>query len=211
MKDVRLEFRTRYAVNTLLLFAASALLVVSFSLGTETLGPSMRAIVLWIVILFSAVAGLAHTFVSEEERGTMLLLQLNAMPSTVIAGKLLFNTLLSVAMNAVVAIVFAVVIGFADASFLAVFTILGLGAFGMSGAMTLNAAIIARAPNKGPLFAVLSFPVLVPLLLSVVGGTKAALTGASVADLLTEVAALIGYAGVVITASVLLFDYLWKD
>ena len=210
-KDVQLELRSRYALNTLLLFAVSSLLIVAFAIGTEELSTGLLAVILWIIILFSAIAGLSHAFVSEEERGTILLLQLNATPSAVFVGKLLFNLALSLLMNTVVAVIFSVVLGFGDANVLTLSVILLLGAIGLSGATTLISAIIARTPNKGPLFAVLSFPILVPLLLSVIGGTTEALEGGTISDVFTEVSTLIGYAGMVITASVLLFDYLWRD
>jgi heme exporter protein B len=210
-KDVQLELRSRYALNTLLLFAVSSLLIVAFAIGGAPLTSGLRAVILWIIILFSAIAGLSHAFVSEEERGTILLLQLNATPSSVFVGKLMFNLGLSLLMNAVVAILFAVVLGFGDADVLTLAVILLLGAIGLSGATTLISAIIARTPNKGPLFAVLSFPILVPLLLSVVGGTTEALDGGTISDVFTELSTLVGYAGMVITASILLFDYLWRD
>jgi len=210
-KDVRLELRTRYAINTLLLFVISALLVVAIAVRNEPLSPSLRSVLLWIVILFSAIAGLSHAFVSEEERGTVLLLQLNAKPSSVLAGKLLFNLMLTFALNTVAALAFWVVIGFQEVDSATLIVILALGAIGLSGATTLLSAIIAKAVNRGPLFAVLSFPILVPLLLSVVNGTRSAIEGAGLDTVTSEVFTLIGYAGVLITASTLLFDYIWKD
>ena len=210
-KDVRLELRTRYAINTLLLFVISALLVVAIAVKNEPLSPSLRSVLLWVVILFSAIAGLSHAFVSEEERGTVLLLQLNAKPSSVLAGKLLFNLMLTFALNTVAALAFWVVIGFQEVDSATLIVILALGALGLSGATTLLSAIIAKAVNRGPLFAVLSFPILVPLLLSVVNGTRSAIEGAGLDTVTSEVFTLIGYAGVLITASTLLFDYIWKD
>ena len=210
-KDVRLELRSRYAINTLLLFAVSSLLIVAFAIGPGSLSAAIRSVILWIVILFSAVAGLSHAFASEEERGTILLLQLNARASAVFTGKLLFNLGLTLLMNLTVALTFALVIGLDGADVVSLAIILALGAVGLAGAMTLISAIIARTPNKGPLFAVLSFPILVPLLLSVVRGTRSAFEGSSAVEIMPEITTLIGFAGVVITASVLLFDFLWKD
>lgn len=210
-KDIRLELRTRYAINTLLLFVISALLIVAIAVRNEPLSPSLRSVLLWVVILFSAIAGLSHAFVSEEERGTVLLLQLNAMPSSVLAGKLLFNLMLTFALNTVAALAFWFVIGFQNVASSTLVVVLALGAVGLSGATTLLSAIIAKAVNRGPLFAVLSFPVLVPLLLSVVNGTRSAIEGAGLESVASEVFTLIGYAGVLITASTLLFDYIWKD
>lgn len=210
-KDVRLELRTRYAINTLLLFVISSLMIVAMAVRNEGLSPSLRSVLLWIIILFSAIAGLAHAFVSEEERGTVLLLQLNAVPSSVLTGKLLFNLMLTFALNTVAAVAFWIIIGFQEVNYLTLVSVLSLGAIGLSGATTLLSAIIAKAVNRGPLFAVLSFPVLVPLLLSVVNGTRRAIEGAGLDAVTSEVFTLIGYAGVLITASTLLFDYIWKD
>ena len=53
------------------------------------------------------------------------------------------------------------------------------GSLGLVAAATLIAAIIARASVKGALFAVLSFPLLAPLLVIAIKGTALALEGAA--------------------------------
>ncbi len=211
-KDLRLELRSRYAINLLLMFVLAALLLVLFAVGRETLSTRVQSALLWIVILFSASVGLGRAFVAEEERGTVLLLQLNTRASMVYAGKLLFNFLLVLGLNVVAVGVFLVLLSVEVRLPGLLLTTLLLGALGLSGATTLLAAIIARTANRGPLLPVLLFPLLIPLLLSVVNATRHALPegngwAASTNDLL----ALTGFAGVVITASVLLFDYVWND
>lgn len=210
-KDLRLELRTRYALNTLLMFVASLLLLVLFSIGQESLSPRIISALLWIIVLFSATVGMGRTFVSEQEQGTVLFLQLNTRPSMVYAGKLLFNFLLSLLLNAVAVAGLWLVLSLDVAAPGLLLTTLGLGALGLAGATTLLASIIARTANQGPLFAVLAFPILVPLLLTVVDITQRALMGTSWNPVRGELLSLIGYAGVVITASVLLFDFVWKD
>lgn len=211
-KDVRLELRSRYTLNTLLLFVLSSLLLVLFAVGQEPISERVQAALLWIVILFSAAVSLGRAFVGEEERGTVLLLRLHTRASMVYAGKLLFNFLLVLCLNLVAVGAFVVLlsVGVDWPGLLA--TTLVLGALGLSGATTLLAAIIARAAGSGPLLPVLSFPLLIPLLLSVVSATRSALSGgpgwAAARD---ELSALVGFAGVVISASVLLFDYVWND
>lgn len=210
-KDVRLELRNRYAVNTLLMFVLAALLLVTFAIGQEPVSERVQAALLWIVILFSASIGLGRAFVSEEERGTVPLLQLNTRPSMVYAGKLLFNLVLVFALNAVAVGVFLVLVGASVPAPGLLLVTLGLGALGLSGATTLLAAIIARAARRGPLLPVLLLPLLTPLLLSVVGATRKALLGTAWAAAQSELLTLVGFAGTTITASVLLFDYVWQD
>ncbi|HMB93312.1 MAG TPA: heme exporter protein CcmB, partial [Rhodothermales bacterium] len=201
-----------YAINMLLMFVLSALLLVIFAIGQEPVSDRVQAALLWIVILFSAAIGLGRAFIAEEERGTVLLLQLNTRASMVYAGKLLFNFLLVLGLNVVAVGAFLLLLNVEVRLPGLLLTTLVLGALGLSGATTLLAAIIARTANRGPLLPVLLFPLLIPLLLSVVSATKSALpNGLGWAAASDEMLTLVGFAGVVITASVLLFDYVWND
>ena len=107
LKDFRSELRTRYAINALAMFIIVAISVILFSVGNEKISPSLTGGLFWVVIFFTAMSGLSRAFVSEEERGTALTLQLIAAPSTVFSGKLIFNIILVFAMNAVIAILYS--------------------------------------------------------------------------------------------------------
>lgn len=211
-KDFKLELRSRYAINMLLMFVLASLLLVLFAVGQEPLSPKVESALLWIVILFSAAIGLGRAFVSEEERGTVLLLQLNARGSMVFAGKLLFNLMLVLGLNVVAVGVFAFLLGVRVVQPGLLLLTLLLGGLGLAGATTLLGAIIARTTNRGPLLPVLLFPLLTPLLLAVVSATRSALPdGLGWAAATDELLTLTGFAGTVITASALLFDYVWTD
>ena len=95
VRDLRGEFRTRYAVNAIVLFAVTSLIAVSFSIGSyridEAERPFLYAVLLWIILMFSALSGLSRSFVKEQESRTMEILKLSARPQAVFLGKLLFN------------------------------------------------------------------------------------------------------------------------
>lgn len=211
-KDLRLELRSRYAVNMLIMFVLSSLLLVSFAIGQETVSTRMQTALLWIVIMFSAAIGLGRSFIGEEERGTVLILQLSVPGSQVFAGKLAFNYFLLVCVNTIAVAVFAFLLNLEITNLTLLATTLLVGSLGLAGATTMLSAIIARTSNAGPILPVLLFPLLIPLLLSVVSACENALVGgegwaASTGHLIT----LAAFAGVVITASVLLFDFVWND
>jgi len=213
-KDLRLELRARYALNALGMFVASSLLLAAFAVGQEGVEPRVAAALLWIVIVFAAAVGMGRSFVAEEERGTTLLLRLHARGSAVYVGKLLFNVLLVAAMNAAAALGLVVALGLRVESPGLLAAGLALGALGLAGATTLLSALIARTAGGGPMLAVLAFPLLVPLLLSAINVTRRALLtppGGAWAASVDDLVALGAYAGAVITASVLLFDYVWND
>jgi len=196
----------------LLMFVLSALLLMAFAVGQDPISGRMQTALLWVVIMFSASIGLGRSFVAEEERGTVMLLQLNVPGSQVFAGKLIFNLLLLLAVNLVAVVVFSVLMSMTIIDLPLLTLSLFMGSIGLAGATTLLAAIIARASNRGPLLPVLLFPLLIPLLLSVVHASRASLEGglgwtAAQADLMT----IGGFSGVVITAAFLLFEYVWTD
>jgi heme exporter protein B len=87
----------------------------------------------------------------------------------------------------------------------------GLGGVGFAAASTIIAAIIARASTKGTLYPVLSFPILLPLLLTVINATRLASDGAFLEEAYGEFQILISYIVVVTAVSILVFDYVWKD
>src|SRR5262245_4853735 len=97
-KDARSEFRTRAALNAIVLFALTTLMVISLSISAQGLSPGIKARVLasllWIVLFFSAMSGLPRVFVKEEDSRTAMALRLAAVPNVVLAGKLLFNVAL---------------------------------------------------------------------------------------------------------------------
>ncbi len=105
-KEWRCEFRTRYALNTLGLFAFTTLVVVSVSLGplgvSVSQGTAVLPVLLWVILLFSAAAGLPRAFVQEEETQTATALRLAATPSALFCGKLLYGLTLTLALEALV-------------------------------------------------------------------------------------------------------------
>lgn len=210
-KDMRQELRSKYALNAILMFGVTTLTVVSFSLGQSGLPPKLLSALFWIVMFFSAMSGLAQAFIREEETGTALALRLNADPDPVYLGKLFFNVTLMTILTVIITPLFFI---FTDAPtdnlgpFLAV---LILGMSGLCSSTTLVAAIISRASVKGALFAVLSFPILLPLLMVLVRATEKVWLGMSFSAVSTELQFLLAFTVIMTTASILLFKFVWLD
>lgn len=210
-KDLRLELRSRYALNAILMFGVTTLVVVSFSLGQAGLPSKLLAALFWIIMFFSAMSGLAHVFVREEEAGTALVLKLRAEPDAIYWGKLIFNFTLLAIMTVIITPMFFIFTDAPTGNIWAFIIVLLLGVIGLCGATTVIAAIIAKVAVKGALFAVLSFPVLVVLLLLLVGASTKVFDGKPLAEIYTEIQGLVAYCVVMITASVLLFKFVWLE
>lgn len=210
-KEWRCEFRTRYALNTLGLFAFTTLVVVSVSLGplgvSVSQGTAVLPVLLWVILLFSAAAGLPRAFVQEEETQTATALRLAATPSALFCGKLLYGMTLTLALEALVTPVFVAMTSLDVKSPFLLAAVLAAGGYGLAAGSTLVAAIIAQARSKGTLFSVLAFPVLLPLLLIAVELTRHAVAGDPADVALLQ---LLLYDGSVTVAGFMLFPVVWN-
>ncbi|MDQ1265976.1 MAG: heme exporter protein [Bacteroidota bacterium] len=211
-KDLRSEFRTRYAISSVLLFILTAVTMLIFSIAGQTPSKGIASGLLWVVMFFGAMTGLSKSFVSEEDRGTSLYLQISAISGAVYLGKLLFNILLSLSLNIFTSLLFLLFIdSFRISSFGIFLSVLFIGSIALASATTIISAIIARANSKNTLFPVLSFPVLLPLIMLGVETTLMSLEGGAYSDAAGNLQAIAAYSGIMITASFLLFDFIWKD
>ncbi|HEX4496672.1 MAG TPA: heme exporter protein CcmB [Thermoanaerobaculia bacterium] len=210
-KEWRCEFRTRYALNTLGLFAFTTLVVVSVSLGplgvSVSQGTAVLPVLLWVILLFSAAAGLPRAFVQEEETQTATALRLAATPSALFCGKLLYGLTLTLALEALVTPVYVAMTSLDVKSPGLFAAVLAAGGFGLAAGSTLVAAIIAQARAKGTLFSVLAFPILLPLLLIAVDLSRHAVAGDPADVALLQ---LLLYDASVTVAGFMLFPVVWN-
>ena len=211
-KDIRSEMRTRYAIGAIVMFAVITVVAVGFSLGGIPLDLNLQGILFWLVIYFASVAGLGQSFIKEEESKTSLALRIYAPPLSVFGGKLLFNLLLLVALEIVLVPLFAMLIGLDIRQFPLFIAVLAMGTIGLACSTTIVAAIIAKASIKGVLFAVLSFPLILPVLIMAIKGTQKALSvGLGFGAAMGELQVLVSYAAIMLIAGFLLFEFVWND
>jgi heme exporter protein B len=158
------------------------------------------------------MSGLSRTFITEEERNTVMTLRLTAKPLSVFYGKLLFNTVLLTGLNIVTVSLFLIVIpNFTILNYGIFATTLVFATIGLSASSTILAAIISKANVKGTLYPVLSFPIMLPLLLSVINATKLSVENAPFMEAIGEFQVLLSYSVVILTVSYLLFEFIWND
>jgi heme exporter protein B len=213
-KDLRTEFRTRVAINSLGLFALTVLAAVSYTVGPYRIAaedrPFLLAVLLWIVIFFAALAGLDRSFVKEEESHTAPLLRLAASPSAVWFGKLVFNILVIYMLMAILVPLYCILMGYTIVMVWEFVLILVLGGYTLAVITTIVAAIIARALTRGALFSVLSLPLLLPLMIFLIQGTAGA-AEASPEIVSSTVRAVLSMGGIMTIVSAALFPAVWSD
>jgi heme exporter protein B len=211
-KDAAQELRRRVAAASIFFFAATAVTLVSFAVGPFGLPAEARdrvcGALLWIILFFSAATGLPRAFVREEETGTAYALRKVAPASLTLAGKTLFNYLLFLAIAAVTVPALSILLEWRVGSAAGLAAVLALAGYGLAVVATFLAALVARASRTNVLFVVVSFPLLLPLLLSAIAATAEA-AGGQVPY--TALRVIVAYDGAATCAAYLLASAAWED
>lgn len=209
--DIRCELRTRFAINSLAMFILVTVSIIRFAIGDDKIDNNILNGLLWVCVFFANSAGITRTFIKEEDKETSSALKLSVSSSSVLLGKLIFNFILSFSINVLLILLFIIVNDLTIENVSGFWFIVFLGNFGLVSSSTIISAIIAKADSKGTLYPVLSFPILIPLLITVIFASNLTCDGATFSALLPEIQILISYAVVVTTTSFLLFKFIWND
>jgi len=209
-KDFKIEFRNRITINISLAFAAISTLSISLTSRGIKFSPEINAILLWIIIFFSAMNGLSNIFIREEEKGTSLFLYLNSSPETVYLSKLFFNLLFFFIIELVIVplAIFFFQISIYDYStfFLTIIS----GGIAIASSTTILAAMVSKASGKGSLFTIISFPIVLPILwISTITTTNTMIKGSQ--PLGNNIVFLLAFSLALILVSYLLFKYIWNE
>lgn len=211
VKDFKVELRTRYAVNALLMFALVTLLTIGITVAGMPLDALLHAVLIWILIYFAALQGLSLGFIREEEAKTAMNLRIYASPGTVFFGKFIFSCLVLLFLTVIILPLYYILMRLVVIESAIFILIAFLGVIGMSAVTTLISAIVSRANMRGALFAVLSFPLVIPLLIVAISATSVCLGGPEKISLADSLQIMIGYPVVVLAVSSLLFEYIWSS
>jgi len=239
VKDLRAEMRTRVAVNSVGLFAFTSLLLLALAtrglreiqtvnilrlpLSGILLGDVQGAMfpawsgaakmgLLWILLCFAAFAGLAHSFVHEEEAGTVTALQLSMSAEGVYAGKLAFNLLM---LTCVAAIVTPFYMGLTwmpvgrPAPFIS--TMLA-GCLGLGSTATIIAALASKARGSGALFGAIGLPIVTVFLMLLLNAANSLYSPETTPlRLVQDVGGLFSFGVMLIAVSAITFRFVWEE
>jgi heme exporter protein B len=86
-----------------------------------------------------------------------------------------------------------------------------LGSISFSTVFTMISAIASKAGNNGTLMAILSFPVIIPVILILIRLSKRAMDGLDRSLSYGDIGVLAAINAIVVTTALLLFPYLWRD
>jgi len=207
-KEFLLEFRQRYAISGIVLYVLSMVFVVYIS--SIKVQAQVWNILFWLIVLFASINAVVKSFVQESGARQLYYYQLTD-PVSLILAKVLYNTLLLLVLSMLAFASYSLVAGnpVKDPPLFAL--VLLLGSFGFSIAFTFISSIAARANQSATLMAILSFPVILPILLTLVRLSAIALRLIQDTSYQRDIVNLLAIDTILITLTFVLFPYIWKD
>jgi heme exporter protein B len=206
-KDLRLEWRSKDAINSMLFF--SLLVVVIFSFAFEPTAEESRKIaggLVWVAFLFAAIVVLNQTWARELRNQVLDAYRVSPAPAnSLFVAKALGNFIFVIVLEALMTplfIAFYRLRAIGPAWELWPIAILGTWALVVNG--TFFAAISLRTRSREVMLPLLLFPISVPALIATVNATTAVLTGEGPVQV--WVALLLAYDAMFTIACLLLFE-----
>ena len=180
VKDIRLEWRSKDALNSMLFF--SLLVVVIFSFSFDPLAEESRHIVgglIWVAFLFAAVVALNQTWARELRNQVLDAYRVSPAPANALflakaLGNFIFVSVLEALMTPLF-IMFYRLRALGPAWPLLLVAALGTWALVVNG--TFFAAMSLRTRSREIMLPLLLFPISIPALLAMVQATTAILNG----------------------------------
>jgi heme exporter protein B len=179
-KDMRLEWRSKDAANSMLFFAL--LVVVVFAFAFDPLAEESRQIaggIAWVALLFATIVALNQSWARELHNGVLDALRLApAPPNGLFLGKVIANFIFVTVVEILITPVFVVfynlrVLG----SFPQLLLVAALGTWALVVNGTFFSALSIRTRNRELMLPLILFPISLPALLGMVLATTNILTG----------------------------------
>jgi len=208
-KEIRLEWRRRYALSGVLLYVVSTVFIVYIIVG-EKIGPAIWAALFWIIVLFASVNAVAKSFVQENAQRQLYYYSL-ASPSAVILSKMLYNSLLLTFIAALSFAAFSIIMDSPVKDYLLFSFILVMGSIAFAINFTFIAAISSKAAQSATLMAILSFPLVIPILMTLTRLTKISLRLMTDTEYYKDILILLSIDMILGALVFVLFPYLWRD
>ena len=207
-KELLLEWRSKYALNGVILYVVSTVFVCFLSFRSLK-GVTWNAL-FWIIMLFASINTVSKSFL-QESKARQLYIYTIASPLALIISKTIYNIFLMLLVTLIALGFYLLVFDYTPQDMGLYLLAVVLGSISFSTIFTMISAIASKAGNGGMLMAILSFPVVIPVIIMLIKLSKNAVDGLDRSVSLDEIATLVIINVLVAVFSLLLFPYLWRD
>ena len=209
LKDVRLNWRERNAIYSLLLYVLCTSYIAYLSFEGIINERSWIAL-FWIIVLFAAMNASLQSFKRELNYQALFFYTI-ARPRAIIIAKITYNSGLLILLNLVSYTIFSTFLGNPISNTITFVLCIVIGSSAIASLLTLIAAIASKTNNNGGIMAVLSMPLLLPLLINLIKTSEICLLENEFYLVDNQILFLFLLNIATVILSYLLFPYLWRD
>jgi len=211
-KEFLMEWRQKYALNGIILYTVSTIFIcyLAFSIRGASMSPNVWNTLLWIIVLFSAINAIAKSFLQESDRRNVYYYSITS-PLAIIIAKIIYGMILMSVLVSLALLVYSVLLGNPVDDLLLYIFVLFTASLALSSMLTMLSAIASKAGNNSMIMAILSFPIVAPVILMAIKASKNAMDGLARSESMDEILVLIALNVIIITLALLLFPYLWRN
>ena len=210
-KDFKIEINQSHLFFSVGLYVISSIYIIYISYQpTGILGLEHWVSIFWVIILFSSISAVSKSFFQESgSRNYYYYFVLS--PDELIFSKLIYNFLFIVFVTFLTFLVFSSLLGNFIYSYSFFITLLFIGSLSISNCLTLISAIGHQVKNNSILTAVLSFPVIIPILLILIKLSKISSSEFSWNIIQDDFYLLILLNIILVAMTKILFKFLWRN
>ena len=180
-KDIITQFRKKFEIFSMFLFALIAVIAFSFAVVSGGAVPAeVGSALLWVIIFFTGMFGFAPIFLSESETGTLRGLATAPIPAwSVYLGKVLYGFILMGIVEVFLVPIISVLFGFSILTDpLLAFGILVIGTLDLAAVGSMASALTMPSESKATVFPLVYFPTATSGLMLLIELTKIVVLGA---------------------------------
>jgi heme exporter protein B len=207
-KELMLELRMGYALGGILLYVLSTVFII-FSSFVQLPSQTWN-ILFWIILLFAAVNAITKSFVQESGARALYYYTL-VNPVAVLLSKILYNTFFLFLLSALIWAFMSFVAGNPVKDTGLFLLAMFLGSSGLSIAFTFLSAISGKAGNNATLLSILSFPLVIPMVMTLVKISAISLRLLNDTSWGKDILTLGAIDLLLLGMGLVLFPFLWKD
>jgi len=208
-KEFLYEWKQKNAFVGVLIYIISTVFLTYFSfkrlISTETYNA-----LFWIIILFTGVNTISRSFMQENEERQLYYYQI-ASPQGIILSKIIYNSLIMFVLTILALLVYITFLGNPIVNFNLFLLTVFLGSTGLGIILSMVSAIASKTGNNPTIMAILSFPIILPFLDTLIGLSLNAINGITSPQNLKFIIVLGSMNAIVAALSYILFPYLWRD
>lgn len=204
-----LEWKNKQAFTSLLVYSLASQFIAYLAFRGQVPEIVWNAL-FWLIMLFAATNAVARSFL-QESRGLQFYHYTLLDPRAVILSKIFYNTLLLLVLSFINYLFYSILFSSPVAAPLQFFLVMFLGCTGLASVLTLVSGLVSKASGNAALVAILGFPLLFPLLLTLIRFSANAIEGFDLQQSMDYLLILVSLDLMIISLSYLLFPYLWRE